>query len=117
MQSLDLQNKIWDKIILFQMGISSLIFLPVIRHMKTFNISSLVLTIILGVIHTCIALNLYFEGIKKIKVQHVGVLSYIDPLGAVILGGVFFNEIPEISTIVGGGMILSATYIILKRKI
>lgn len=77
---------------------------------------SLVLMIIVGVIHTCIALNLYFEGIKRIKVQHVGVLSYIDPLVAVILGGVFFNEMPGIPTIIGGGMILSATYLILKRK-
>ena len=105
-----------QKISLFQMGISSLIFLPVIRHMNTFNTISLTLMIIVGVIHTCIALNLYFEGIKRIKVQHVGVLSYIDPLGAVILGGLFFNEMPGIPTIIGGGMILSATYIILKRK-
>ncbi len=104
------------KITLFQMGISSLIFFPVIRHMNTFNAMSLTLMIVVGVIHTCIALNLYFEGIKRIKVQHVGVLSYIDPLGAVILGGLFFNEMPGISTIIGGGMILSATYIILKRK-
>lgn len=104
------------KISFFQMGISSLIFLPVIRHMKSFNAMSLTLMIIVGVIHTCIALNLYFEGIKRIKVQHVGVLSYIDPLVAVILGGVFFNEMPGISTIIGGGMILSATYIILKKK-
>ncbi len=104
------------KISLFQMGISSLIFLPAIRYMKKFNTMSLILMVIVGVIHTCIALNLYFEGIKRIKVQHVGVLSYIDPLGAVILGGIFFNEMPGISTIIGGGMILSATYIILKRK-
>jgi len=104
------------KITLFQMGISSLIFLPAIRNMKRFNTLSLILMIIVGVIHTCIALNLYFEGIKRIKVQHVGVLSYIDPLGAVILGGLFFNEMPGISTIIGGGMILSATYLILKRK-
>lgn len=104
------------KISLFQMGISSLIFLPVIKNMKRFNTLSLILMIIVGVIHTCIALNLYFEGIKRIKVQHVGVLSYIDPLGAVILGGIFFNEMPGVSTIIGGGMILSATYLILKRK-
>jgi EamA domain-containing membrane protein RarD len=59
-------------------GISSLIFLPVIKHMKRFDPMSLILMIILSVIHTCIALNLYFEGIKRIKVQHVGVLFYID---------------------------------------
>lgn len=111
-----LKNVSSNKIILFQMGISSLIFLPVIRHMKKFNVISLTLIIILSVIHTCVALNFYFEGIKRIKVQHVGVLSYIDPLGAIILGGLFFNEIPGIATIIGGGMILSATYIVLKRK-
>jgi len=105
------------KIILFQMGISSLIFLPAIKNIKSFNPTSLALMMIVGVVHTYIGLNLYFEGLKRIKVQHVGVLSYIDPLGAIILGGIFFNEIPEIPTIIGGGMILSATYIILKRKI
>jgi len=105
------------KISLFQMAISSLIFLPAIRQMKTFNALSWTLMIIVGVIHTCIALNLYFEGIKRIKVQHVGVLSYIDPLGAVILAGIFFNERPEVTTLIGGGLILSATYIILKKEI
>jgi RarD protein len=110
-----LKNVPSHKISLFQMGISSLIFLPVIRHMKSFNAMSLILMIIVGVVHTCIGLNLYFEGIKRIKVQHVGVLSYIDPLVAVILGGIFFNEMPGVSTIIGGGMILSATYLILKR--
>lgn len=83
--------------------------------MKKFDVMSLTLMVIVGIVHTCIALNLYFEGIKRIKVQHVGVLSYIDPLGAVVLGGIFFNEMPEVSTIIGGGMILLATYIILKK--
>ena len=105
------------KISLFQMGVSSLIFLPAIKQMKTFSAVSLTLMIIVGVVHTCIALNLYFEGIKRIKVQHVGVLSYIDPLGAIILAGIFFNETPEFTTLIGGGLILSATYLILDREI
>ncbi len=105
-----------QKIILFQMGVSSMIFLPATRHIKTFNSISLISLLILGIVHTCIALNLYFEGIKRIKVQHVGVLSYVDPLSAIILAGIFLNEVPKVGTLIGGGMILCGTYLILNKK-
>ncbi len=111
-----LKNIPSETISLFQMGVSSIIFLPAIRSITSLSIRSIVLLAIIGVIHTCIALNLYFEGIKKIKVQHVGVLSYIDPLTAIILGIIFFHETPKVNTLLGGTLILIATYLILNKN-
>lgn len=104
------------KIVMVQMGVASLILSPSIRQVKKFDIISLVFIFIIGVVHSFLALQLYFEGLKKVKVQHVGVLSYIDPLSAVILACIFFGEIPGYETLIGGFMILIATYIILNVK-
>ncbi|MCY6354653.1 DMT family transporter [Clostridium sp. ZS2-4] len=104
------------KIMMFQMGVSSLIFLPSLKQMNKFDIISLISIIIIGVVHTCMALRLYFEGIKRVKVQYVGVLSYIDPLSAVVLAVIFFSEVPGYTTIIGGALILIATYIILNNE-
>lgn len=104
------------KIMMFQMGVSSLIFLPSLKQMNKFDIISLIFIIIIGVVHTCLALQMYFEGIKRVKVQYVGVLSYIDPLSAVVLAVIFFNEVPGYTTIIGGALVLTSTYIILNTK-
>lgn len=104
------------KIMMFQMGVSSLIFLPSLKKMNEFDTISLISIIIIGVVHTCLALQFYFEGIKRVKVQYIGVLSYIDPLSAVVLAVIFFNEVPGYTTIIGGVLILISTYIILNTK-
>lgn len=111
-----LKNIPSNKISLFQMGIASVIFLPVTRQMNKFDNLSMILMVIVGIVHTCIALYLYFEGIKRVKVQYVGILSYLDPLVAVVLAAVFFSEIPNLATIAGGSLILVSTYMILNRN-
>ncbi|WMJ80417.1 EamA family transporter [Clostridium sp. MB40-C1] len=104
------------KIVMVQMGVASLILSPSISQVKKFDTISLVFIFIIGAVHSFLALQLYFEGLKKVKVQHVGVLSYIDPLSAVILACIFFGEVPGYETLIGGTMILIATYIILNVK-
>ncbi|MTI69166.1 MAG: EamA/RhaT family transporter [Firmicutes bacterium] len=111
-----LSNISSKKIVLIQTLVASIMFLPALKNLNDFDMISFIFLLIIGIIHTSLALTLYFEGIKKIKVQHVGVLSYIDPLSAVIFGIIFLKEIPSIPTIIGGIFILLSTYVILKRK-
>lgn len=46
---------------------------------------SLALLALIGVVHTALALVLYFHGLRQVKVQHAGVLSYLDPVSAILL--------------------------------
>lgn len=100
----------------YQTLVSTLIFLPFIIGKVNLNPGSILIMCSIGVLHTSIALTLYFYGIKGIKVQHTGVLSYIDPLSAVLFGFIIFGEIPSYFTVIGGFLILAGSFIILKKR-
>ncbi len=63
----------------------------------------------LGVIHTGIAYCMYFTALKNLKGQEAAILSYIDPLVAVILSLTVLDEPMGIMQIIGGIMILTFT--------
>lgn len=64
---------------------------------------------VLVTVHTVLALFLYMEGLKEVSVSEAALLSYLDPISAVIYGIIIFGEVPSIYTIIGGGLILIAT--------
>ena len=67
--------------------------------------------IFLGVFNTGFAYALYFTAIKNLNSQTIAVLSYIDPITAVIISAVFLGEKMTIFQIVGGILILVSTFI------
>ena len=74
-------------------------------HITTAGIICL---IILGVLHTGIGYVVYFDAVNKLEAQTVGILSYIDPVEAVLLSALFLREPISASTIIGAIMILGA---------
>ena len=66
---------------------------------------------ILGVYHTGIVYCLYFFGVNKLKGQEVAVLSYLDPVVAVLLSVTFLGEKILPLQLVGGTIILLATFL------
>lgn len=67
--------------------------------------------IIVGVIHTGFAYFLYFSAIKELKGQTIAVLSYIDPISAVIMAAVFLGEGMGFLQMIGGVLILGSTFL------
>ena len=63
----------------------------------------------LGIVHTGIAYCLYFESLKNLKGQEAAILSYIDPLVAVVLSVTILGENISTLQIIGGIMILGFT--------
>ena len=57
-----------------------------------FTALSIVMILIVGIIHTGIAYALYFASLQKLKGQSIAVLSYIDPVFALILSAVVLQE-------------------------
>ena len=65
--------------------------------------------LILGVVHTGFAYCLYFSSLKDLSGQEASILSYIDPLVAVLVSVLALHETITPLQIVGGLMILGFT--------
>lgn len=76
----------------------------------------LLLLIILGLLHTAGALVLYFWGLAAVKVQHLAVLSYLDPVAAILFAFLFLGERPTPTAFVGGLLILGASLLLTNFK-
>lgn len=99
---------------LIQLLVSGLALLPIVLYRNAIHISnhtSLIFILILGIVHTGIAYFLYFSSIEHVSVQKASLLSYFDPISAVIFGTVFLSEPLGFIQIIGGCLILFSTLI------
>ena len=67
------------------------------------------LLLVMGIVHTGFAYALYFGGIKELPAQTSALLSYIDPVSAIILSAVFLGEGLTASGVIGAVLVLGAT--------
>lgn len=65
--------------------------------------------LVVGLVHTGITYCMYFTAVEHIPGQAVAILSYIDPLVAVVIGVVLLGEPLTVSQMIGGAMILGFT--------
>ncbi|WP_348982853.1 EamA family transporter [Desulfosporosinus sp. Sb-LF] len=61
--------------------------------------------------HTGIAFFLYFSSVKELKGQTIAVLSYIDPISAVIVAAILLEERLSLMQMIGGILILGFTFL------
>ncbi len=66
---------------------------------------------VVGIVHTGITYCLYFSSIKELSGHKIALLSYIDPLTAIVLSMTVLAEPVAPWQLVGGGMILLFTLI------
>lgn len=100
-----------------QISVSAIFLLPFILYRNEIHITGMkmLLTIlILGVLHTGIAYLLYFSAIEKVSAQKASLLSYIDPISAVLFGTLFLGEPLSAFQALGGGLIIFSTLINIK---
>ena len=64
---------------------------------------------VVGVVHTGICYCLYFSGLKDIAGQEAAILSYADPLVAVLCSVFILGEAISIPQIIGGVLVLGFT--------
>ena len=101
---------------IMQLALVSVIMLPYSAATGAFGEVSIttvgiICLLILGVLHTGIGYIIYFDAVNKLPTQTVGILSYIDPVEAVMLSAFFLKEPISIYTVIGAVMILGAAAI------
>jgi len=65
--------------------------------------------LIVGLIHTGITYCMYFSSLKELPGQKAAILSYIDPLVAVLVSVLILKEAITVTQIIGGLLILGFT--------
>lgn len=78
-------------------------------HPDSLGIAGTINLLIVGIFHTGITYCLYFSSLKDLKGQEAAILSYIDPLVAIIVSVMILNETITSMQMVGGMMILGFT--------
>ena len=73
------------------------------------GLSGWVCLLIVGIVHSGIAYCLYFSSLKDMPGQKAAILSYVDPLVAVIISVTVLGEGIGPLQILGGGLILGFT--------
>lgn len=101
---------------LIQIGMAAVAILPYVlltERISEFDYSALTVTLLIfvGIVHTGLAYTLYFGSIEKIKAQTVAILSYLDPVIALVLAAVILKDNFGLENIIGSVLILGATLI------
>lgn len=78
-------------------------------NLHTLNTKGWVFLLVVGLVHTGITYCLYFSSLKELPGQKAAILSYIDPLVAVLVSVVVLKETMTVMQILGGILILGFT--------
>jgi len=65
--------------------------------------------LIVGFVHTGLAYCMYFSSLKEVSGQQAAILSYVDPLVAVLISVTVLGEAMSLPQALGGGLILGFT--------
>jgi len=75
------------------------------------DLTAIILLLIVGLVHTGIAYVLYFGSIDGLRAQSVAILSYIDPVSALLFSAFFLKEPLNSVGIIGAIMIIGSAVI------
>lgn len=78
-------------------------------HVMTLNGAGWLNLLIVGLFHTGVTYCLYFSALKELPGQEAAILSYIDPLVAVLLSVFVLGEAMTVTQMIGGALILGFT--------
>ena len=77
--------------------------------LNTLNTTGWICLLIVGLLHTGFTYCLYFSSLKELPGQEAAILSYVDPLVAVVIGVLFLREPLSWQQLLGGSLILGFT--------
>lgn len=75
------------------------------------NGTAIGMVLLVGIVHTGVAYALYFGSIKNLKAQSIAVMSYIDPVFALILSAAVLREKLTVSGLIGAVLIIGAALV------
>ncbi len=100
---------------LFQFFAAILILIPYVAstggmHLKQLNGTGFLCLLTVGLVHTGVTYCMYFSALKELTGQETAMLSYIDPLVAVLVSTLVLGETMTATQLLGGVFILGFTW-------
>lgn len=92
--------------------VASAILLPFVvvlyaRGQGPTDTRSYVALAILGVVHTALSGIIFLGGLRRVRTDRAAILTYAEPVSAVILAAIFLGEPLTATTLLGGGMVVA----------
>ena len=105
----------WEKTII-QLFSAAVIMIPYLLAAKgigtsRLTFSAVLLLLIVGIVHTGAAYALYFGSISGLKAQTIAIISYIDPVSALLFSAIFLRESLSPAGIIGAVLIIGSAVI------
>ena len=99
-----------------QLGSSAAVLLPYVLLTEdigalTFTPGTIGLLLVVGVVHTGMAYAMYFGSLMQLKAQTAAILSYIDPVVAVLLSALVLREHMSLLSGLGAILVLGAAVV------
>ncbi len=96
----------------YQLVIVSIFLLPFLFIMDSSGIKDQWLpTLTLALLTTAIGHTLFLASFKRFSITTASIISSVQPVYGIIIGMIFLGEIPVLSTIIGGVLILTSVVI------
>ena len=78
-------------------------------HPEVLNPTGWICLLVVSLVHTGITYCLYFSSLKELPGQEAAILSYVDPLVAVLVSVALLHEPMTLPQLLGGALILGFT--------
>jgi drug/metabolite transporter (DMT)-like permease len=103
------------RLALAQVGIATVVLLPVavLGEGSWPTGDDVGWVLLLGLVHTALALAVFLGAMGRIPALHTGVLAYLEVASAAVLGWLVLDEALELGTVVGGLLIVAGGLIVL----
>ncbi len=92
-------------------GVASLVLSPLVvaaylRGDVPQSPSQYAALITLGVVHTALTGFIFLGGLRRVRTDHAAILTYVEPVSAVVLAALFLGESITWVTVVGGSLVV-----------
>ncbi|MDD4111936.1 MAG: DMT family transporter [Herbinix sp.] len=101
---------------IIQLTFATVILIPYVLSQGTIPLGTLgsdaiIRLLLVGIVNTGLAYLLYFTSVQRLESQTVAILSYIDPISALIMSAIFIAEKISGLQLLGGILILGGAFI------
>jgi len=87
-----------------------------LSSMNQFSWNGILILLALGLFQQSFAATLFHLGLRTVKAQHAGILTYIEPLAATLMAALFLHEGLTWGSLLGGALIITGGMIVVLRK-
>ncbi len=71
------------------------------------------IVVVSGLVYTALCFSLFTDGLRYVRVEHAGILGYLEPVTAPLWAFVIIGEAPPWTTYAGGALIVAAGILVI----